>query len=313
MLDNVLYRLSRSATARRMLTPMLRGYLRHFPGTAGKEPLWNRVVNPYLAWQPYQFVAPTVFGQRLAGNTQDMIQQYIYYFGLWEPELSTWIARQLRPGDTFVDVGANIGYYSLLASGLVGDSGRVTAIEASPGIFQQLQANLARNHVTNVRSVNVAAADQRGVLPIFCGPDHNVGQTSLLSRPGLEPAGTIEAAPLSEILERGEIAQARLIKVDVEGAEGRVLPGLLPLLGSTRPDLELIVEFHPQWLTEPGRTADELVERIQAAGFSAYQLENNYWPLSFLQGSTITTPTRLRHSIQEETVVVFSRRDTDTL
>ncbi len=292
---------------------MLRLYLRYFPVTAGKEPLWNRVVDPYLAWHSYPFVAPTVFGRRLAGNTKDMIQQYIYYFGLWEPELTDWITRQLRPGDTFIDVGANIGYYSLLASALVGGSGRVTAIEASPVIFGELQANLQRNRAANVRSVNVAAADQRGVLPIFSGPDHNAGQTSLLQRAGLEPAGTVAAAPLSEILEPQEIARARLVKVDVEGAEGKVVPGLIPLLGSTRTDLELIIEFHPQWLTEPGRSADELVRLIQAAGFEAYRLENNYWPLSFLKGTTVRTATPLRLPIKGETMVVFSRRAADRL
>ena len=58
---------------------MLRTYLRYFPGATGKEALWNRVVNPYLAWQSRKFVARTIFGQSLAGDTKDMIQQYIYF------------------------------------------------------------------------------------------------------------------------------------------------------------------------------------------------------------------------------------------
>ena len=313
MLDDFLYRVSRSTTARRILTPVLRGYLRHFPGTAGKEALWNRVVSPYLAWQSYPFVAPTVFGWRLAGDTKDMIQQYLYYFGLWEPELTYWIAGKLRPGDTFIDVGANIGYYSLLASALVGKSGGVTAIEASPAIFQQLRANLARNHVTKVRCVNIAAADRRGTLPLFRGPDHNAGETSLFQGPGFEPDGSVEAAPLAEILEPQEITRARLIKIDVEGAEGGVLPGLLPVLSASHADLELIVEFHPQYLTEPGRTADELVKLVQAAGFQPYRLDNDYWPLSFVKGSKAGTPRRLHTPIEGETVVIFSRRDAETL
>ncbi len=313
MLDRCLYHLSRSSTARRVLTPVLRGYLRRFPGTAGKEVLWERVVNPYLAWESYRFVAPTVFGRRLAGDTKDMIQQHIYYFGLWEPELTDWIARQLRPGDTFIDVGANIGYYSLLASALVGESGRVTAIEASPVIFQQLQANLERNQVTNVRCVNVAAADCRGTLPLFRGPDHNAGQTSLLGRPGLAPAGKVEAAPLADILERREVLEARLIKIDVEGAEAKVLPGLIPVLDSTQSDLEVIVELHPQYLTEPGKSADELVELVRSAGFTAYRLDNKYWPLGFMKAPKASRPTRLRAPINGETVVIFSRRTDEAL
>ena len=314
MLDDFLYRWSRSAAARRVLTPVVRGYLRYFPGKGGKEALWNRVVNPYLAWQPYRFVAQTVFGHRLAGDTRDMIQQYIYYFGVWEPEMSNWISEQLRPGDVFIDVGANIGYYSLLASALVGESGGVTAVEASPAIFQQLRANLARNRVTNVRCVNLAAADRRGTLPLFRGPDHNAGETSLFQGPGFEPDGTVEAAPLGEILEQSEIARARLIKIDVEGAEGGVLPGLVPLLRSGRADLELIVEFHPQYLTQPGGSADELVNLVCVTGeFHAYRLENDYWPLSYVKGSKAGTPARLRSPIDTETGVVFSRREAETL
>jgi FkbM family methyltransferase len=313
MFDDILYRLSRSAKARQMVTPVLRGYLRYFPGTAGKEALWNRVMEPYLAWQSHGFIAPTIFGQRLAGDTKDMIQQYIYYFGLWEPVLTGWISEQLRPGDGFIDVGANIGYYSLLASTLVGGSGSVVAIEASAAIFLQLQANLAVNHAVNVRSVNIAASNRAGTLPLYRGPEHNRGETSLFRGAGFQADGSVQAAPLADILDPREATNARLIKIDVEGAEGAVLPGLEPLLRASRPDLELIVELHPQYLTEPGKNADGLVELVRSAGFHAYRLENDYWPLNYLKNRKAHRPARLRSSIEEETVILFSRRDGETL
>ncbi len=313
MLDDFLYRVSRSGKARRILTPLLRSYLRYVPGAPGKEALWNRVVNPYLAWQSYRFVARTAFGRRLAGDTQDMIQQYIYYFGVWEPELTEWISKQLHAGDSFIDVGANIGYYSLLASTLVGETGTVTAIEASPAIFQQLCANLARNDVTNVRSVNVAASDRQEMRPLFRGPNHNRGETSLFQGEGYLPDGMVQAAPLSAILQPREKNNARLIKIDVEGAEGAVLPELIPLASSTRADVEFIVEFHPQYLTTPGKTADDLIKLVCAAGFHPYCLENEYWPLSYRKNRKSNAPTPLRMPIQDETVVIFSRRDAQTL
>jgi FkbM family methyltransferase len=307
--DDLFYRLSRSTLPRKILTPLVRSYLRYFPGSAGKETLWNRMVDPYLAWQSHPFLARTRFGRCLAGDTRDMIQQYIYYFGVWEPELTDWITERLRAGDTFIDVGANIGYYSLLASALVGASGSVTAVEASPAIFRQLQANLARNRVTNVRSVNVAASDRPGTVPLFRGPEHNRGETSLFPGEGYVPDGAVEAAPLSTILEPQEIAGARLIKIDVEGAEGVVLPGLIPLLSSGRPDLELIVELHPQFLTGPGKRAEDLVKLVCAAGFDASRLDNAYWPLTYLADRKPALPRPLRLPIQDETVVIFSPRD----
>jgi FkbM family methyltransferase len=270
-------------------------------------------VNPYLAWESRDFVAPTRFGQRMAGNTRDMIQQYVYYFGLWEADLTDWIAEQLQPGDTFIDVGANIGYYSLLASTRVGATGKVVAVEASPRIFQELRANLDRNSVENVRAVNMAASDRRATLQLFRGPTYNGGETSLFQGEGFVADVSIEASPLTEILQPAEITNARLIKLDIEGAEGAVLPSFLPFLNSSRRDLELIVEFHPQYLTEPGKTAADLIALVQSAGFCAYRIENDYWPLNYLKTGVGKRPARLDSPIQGETVIAFSRRTGERL
>jgi FkbM family methyltransferase len=195
----------------------------------------------------------------------------------------------------------------------VGGSGSVVAIEASAAIFAQLQANLARNRAANVRSVNIAASDRAGTLPLFRGPEHNGGETSLFHGAGFQPDGSVEAAPLADILKPQEVANARLIKIDVEGAEVAILPGLEPLLRASRPDLELIVEFHPQYLTEPGKNADGLVELVRSAGFHAYRLDNDYWPLNYLRNRKAKRPARLDSAIGEETVILFSRRDAETL
>ena len=87
-------------------------------------------------------MCPTRFGGVMQGNTQDLIQRYLYWFGVWEPQLTCWIKSRLPPRRVFVDVGANIGYYSLLAASLVGDDGQVVAIEASPSIYRLLCNNL---------------------------------------------------------------------------------------------------------------------------------------------------------------------------
>ena len=86
-----------------------------------------------------------------------------------------------------------------------------------------------------------------------------------------------------------------------------MLPGLIPLMNSARRDLELIVEFHPQFLTEPGKSADELVKRFTRLGFQAYRLQNDYWPLDHLRNRQ-DLPQPLDTSIRDETVVVLSRR-----
>jgi hypothetical protein len=120
-----------------LLIPFVRMYIRYAPWGMGKRSFWAQIVGPYFAWHAHKFIVSTAFGRQIAGDTRDIVQQHIYYFGVWEPNLTRWIVRRLAPGDVFIDVGANVGYYSLqrcsanllLASKLVGQSCSVVAIE----------------------------------------------------------------------------------------------------------------------------------------------------------------------------------------
>jgi len=260
---------------------------------------------------------PTVFGSKIAGDTRDIIQQYIYYFGVWEPHLTRWIVRRLAPGDAFIDVGANIGYYSLLASRLVGECGSVVAIEASPETFKVLQHNLAFNRVRNVRAVNMAAFHSKTIIKVFRGSEYEVGHTTVIEQEGLKRRFEVEceinAAPLSAVLSREEMQNARLIKIDVEGAEWSVLEGMRPLLNSGRPDLEIMVEVNPACLVQQGKRTEDLLSILLDAGFYAYRLENDYSALSYLPPCIEARPTRIRNAIQCCTDVVFSHQDSEQL
>src|SRR5439155_9766755 len=101
MLDGILSRIAEHEKILDFLIPWVRAYVRYAPFKAGKSSLWSRVVDPYFAWHSHRFLARTVFGSRVASDTKELLQQYLYYFGVWEPCLSRWMARQLRPGDTF--------------------------------------------------------------------------------------------------------------------------------------------------------------------------------------------------------------------
>ena len=244
---------------------LLRTYIRFAPFSAGKRWLWSRVMDPYVIWNSHQFVAATVFGVKIKGDAKEILQQYVYYFGAWEPLITHWISRCLKHGDTFVDVGANIGYYSLLASKLVGEGGAVVAIEASPKTFEKLQANLALNGVSNVRPVNLAAADSERTVKLFRGHDHHIGLATILDDSGFDLECEVETAPLSKILRLNEIERARIIKIDVEGAEFLVVSGMEPILKGDRPDLEIIIEVDPKRLMKQGTTTEELLRPFAEA------------------------------------------------
>jgi FkbM family methyltransferase len=287
--------------------------VRYFPSSLGKQTLWSRVIDPYLAWQPHRFVASTVFGSRLAGDARDILQQYIYYFGIWEPDLTGWISRRIRSGDTFVDVGANVGYYTLLASTLVGESGSVVAIEPSPRLFEALRDSVARNRLRNVRSVNLAVLDRSTAVSLFRGTEHHSGLTTTREERGLDFECQVEAAPLPAILSPEETRRARLVKVDVEGAEWSVVSGMEPMLASGRDDLEVIVEIDAELLAHQGRRPQDILALFADHGFHAYRLRNDYSPESYIERDRAIPPERLREPLEGVSDVVFSRHDADRL
>src|SRR6188768_1262234 len=102
---------------------ILRLYIRYFPIRAGKRWTFRTIIDPYLSWREYRTAAKMRAGPSIAIQLPDQIQSRIYFFGIWEPEISDYIAKNLAAGDCFIDVGANVGYFSLLAASIVGNAG----------------------------------------------------------------------------------------------------------------------------------------------------------------------------------------------
>jgi FkbM family methyltransferase len=254
-------------------TSALRGYVRWAPGALGKRAIVERLVEPRLSRRAHRFTARTIHGARLRGDHRWIMPRCIYWFGVWEPLLSGWIESRLAPGDVFVDVGANMGYFSLLAARAVGPAGGVVAIEAAPPTFAKLTTNVGCNPGANVRRVHAAAGAREGRIAFYRAP-WNDAESSTVADPRLEPVGEVEAFPLPRLLSEAEIARTRLIKVDVEGGEWDVLAGLAPDAARFPGGLELVVEVHPDKLA--GRTAAGLAGLLAPHGF-----EPSWLPVDF--------------------------------
>jgi FkbM family methyltransferase len=235
------------------------------PGQVGKRALVERLVDPRLARRAHGFAARTIHGARLAGDHRLIMPRCIYWFGVWEPLLSRWVEERLRPGDVVVDVGANMGYFSLLAAQRVGASGRVVAIEPAPPTFAKLTANLALNPGAAVRPVRAAVGARREAVP-FYRASWNDAESSTVARGGSEPAWEVQAFPLARLLSDDEIARTRLVKVDIEGGEWDAVRGLAPDLDRFPRALELAIEVHPD--RGAGRDAATLAELLAPYGFT---------------------------------------------
>jgi|AntAceMinimDraft_9_1070365.scaffolds.fasta_scaffold00699_11 FkbM family methyltransferase len=295
------------------LIPIARIYIRHMPFKSGKKKYWDWIVAPYLRFGSYTSVATTVFNKKIKCNTSDLIQNYVYYFGIWEPNLTNYVKSNLHAGATFIDVGANVGYFSLLASGIVEDSGRVVSIEAHPHVFEALKNNLNLNHCKNVRAINVAAADRRCMLNIFTAASGQLCHSTIFETEGYHSDFAIQGMPLSDILSDEEKATATMLKIDVEGAEWTVLKGMYPILECCRDELEIFMEISPERLAQQGKKADDILETMKEFRFNCYTLENHYSPDAYLPPYKLSRPLRLEGNINVQMDVVFSRRDSDIL
>ncbi|MFF1658844.1 FkbM family methyltransferase [Streptomyces sp. NPDC058255] len=299
------------------LVTLGRGYVRDAPGTLGKALLAEKYLNAHLRDHPRRRVVRARFGARFAVDTQDLIQRYLYLFGVWEPHMTRWLQSRLEPGDVLVDVGSNIGYVSVLGSRLVGSTGRVVSIEASPEFHRRVLWHRRLNGCDNIRAVNAAVSDIRKTLTFVLASSANMGANSIVPYAGpAESTFEMEARPLSDLLEPEEIANARVIKIDVEGAEGGVVRGLAPLLDRLRPDAEITVEVTPERMAQLGDSADELLRTMREHGYHVYRLANDYAPGSYpaaAQSAALAAPVRWRGPVVEESDLIFSRVDAETL
>jgi FkbM family methyltransferase len=194
----------------------------------------------------------------LWSHPNDEITASLQEHGFWEIHLVRLLEKRLRPGMAFLDVGANIGYFTVLASRLVGPSGHVVAVEAEAGNAALLRANVWRHGCANVTVLSIAA------WSTFAHPTMNVragnrGSSWITESEG-EHELRVPAAPLDQVLHE----RFDLMKLDAEGSEHVILDGARRLL-ETCP--LAVVEFWPRAIPQPKPAEPkEVLESYEALG-----------------------------------------------
>jgi FkbM family methyltransferase len=190
--------------------------------------------------------------------------------GQYAPQETRLVREWLRPGATFVDVGANWGYFALLAAERVGPAGRVVALEPDARVFARLEENVARNRLGGVLPLALAAAEGPGTarLARYAEGSGNRGVSSL-QLPGDGVAVATDA--LDAVLDRAGVDVADLVKIDVEGAESRVVQGMRDGLARGR-YRRVMIELHPGIV--PGVTA-AVSGLMRAAGYAGYWVDHS--------------------------------------
>lgn len=208
-------------------------------------------------------------------DTRDrVIATHLLGEGVWEPSETAAFLAHLREGMCVFDVGANIGYYTLLAARAVGSSGRVWAFEPEPHNFALLTRNAAENGFENVRLVNAAVSDRSGVLRLHLD-DANFGAHSLEAGSVRTSSGRsvdVETVFLDRFADEASAFGAGvLVKVDVQGAEALVVAGAQRLLGL--PNVTLFLEIWPEALERARADAGRLLASLEDLGFRFEDVE----------------------------------------
>ena len=286
----------------------------------------DRLIYLYLRYSPLQLFktglarnlrrrehyhdATTAFGARMIDlRTCDAIQGRIYMFGIWEPNLTSFLAARLRnaEGRLFIDVGANVGYFTLLA-GLTMLSGKVMAIEALPANYKRLQNNLRQNTLAvTVEPQCCAISDHSGSIDIYPAGKLNDGASTTVAGIVDSTPVQVPCVPLHSLVDDAWAARVRLIKIDVEGAEYQVIKGMLPLLAKLPADAELIVELTPDRMSD--QQQDEIFDIFGAHGFHAYEIPNRYAFTEYVSPTIDRQFQRIQRIGERQTDILFTRHD----
>lgn len=190
-------------------------------------------------------------------------------WGEWEPTETHWIARMLKPGDTFVDVGANVGYFTVLAGSVVGNAGRVYAFEPDPIAFSYLEKNVRLNGLENVTLIQKAASNERGTVQLYIAAD-NKGDHRIYQTDEGRSAIDVEAVSLDEYF--AEVpGSLDFIKIDTQGAEGIILDGM-PNILKAHPELKVALEFWPAGFAKMGYDAIKIVKTLRSHDYCFFDM-----------------------------------------
>lgn len=213
-------------------------------------------------------------------DTGDTVGRVIAVSGVWEPHVTAVVRALLRSGDVFVDVGAHVGYYTLLGASVVGERGHVYAFEPSHARVAEIRGHLQRNGLENVTLLELAAGSAEGTVTLYEAPRTNTSASTVVVR-AVDPAAAktgystsrVAIARADRCILPAHLDRVRVVKVDVEGYEVEVLDGLEGAFAARQP-LCVLVEISPEWsAVDPSRYVDEL---CRLHGFVPWRIRNEY-------------------------------------
>jgi FkbM family methyltransferase len=194
--------------------------------------------------------------------------------GSFDPEMERTLANELQHGMTFVDLGANEGYFTVQGARLVGPTGRVVAVEPQDRLIPIIERNLTLNDVDNVTVMRVAISDSEGLAKLYLPPEALGAGFTRMTRYPVATQQT-ETITLASLLARCGISNADVMKVDIEGAEYEAVLGSRDIFKTHRVKV-LALDLH---LAQLGNArTDKLIAFVEGCGYRRdMRYENTVW------------------------------------
>ncbi len=213
-------------------------------------------------------------GFKMKLDPAEKIPSHIAFEGMYEPGLRSLIKKTLNPGDHFLDIGSNIGYFSCLARSIVGPTGKVSVLEANPSMATQVMENLELNGWTDSVDIHeIAAWNKEDTLTFNLAPIGKSGMGSVRDLSEINKSIEVEALPLDKIFSN-ENKKISAIKIDVEGAETQVIDGAKKVLQRDKP--VIFIELSDQYLKQLGSSAEQLLGKlIKGLDYKIHKYDNS--------------------------------------
>ena len=241
-----------------------------------RRPFRERLYEFYL-FLGIRFVRVKIRGNKMWLDLKDRVlaRHYFLHRGYESFEVSL-IEEATKQSMTFVDVGACIGYHTLIGSRCVGDSGSVVALEPAPSNYSLLMRNIRANGIPNVHAVNAAAMDYQGTIELYLSRrnfgDHRVYDAKdeqKFNEGGRRERISVPCVRVDDVLMDYGL-EADVIKIDVQGAEMTAFKGMEKAL--TNPEVILFCEFWPYGLRKFGSSPSEMLDFLDSLGFAVYEI-----------------------------------------
>jgi len=207
-------------------------------------------------------------------DLDEWIQQHIYFLGYFDPYGILYLKKNLKEGDVFIDAGANVGSYTLIAAKQVGSTGRVFAFEPAGEIYNMLYENITLNGYQNVKAEKKALLDKNTTIDLFLANKINLGMSSIYHH-DTESGGVekVVAVRLDDYVNNQNINRIDLIKIDVEGSEMYALKGMQQTLEKHKP--KILIELKEETHLQSDHSINEIISYLNKLGYEQWIIDEN--------------------------------------